>query len=469
MPEMILPGTYVEVRAEGLISAGRVSTGNIGIVGTATKGTVDNVYLISSLAEAKAIFGESDEWINGNNNELTLIRALDLIYKNGGRTIYVVRTAKDKVFAKASYELKQGTAALLALEAASPGTWGNDIKIAVSSLKSETSVPAKVKVFLSYGSVEESYETKDVADLAQQINARSTLVTAAPPTTPDQKKPPDEVATTAFTKGNDGAEATAEDYTRSLTLLENEDVNIVVLAGQGMTSTGKAMATLLEGHLKTTAQIKRERIGIIGSGFEPKDELDKIAAHTLNNDRLIFTAPGVVVTANGKESRLPGSYLAAALAGLISSLPVQASPTNKSLAIEGVTTTFNSSQLEKLTQSRVCAVEKRNGFSIVKGITTDNESWKQITTRRIVDYAIYGVRSGCDPYIGKLNNERVRGAMKATLDGFLTRMVENEALVSYQLEVSATRAQEVAGEAMVTMTLMPTFSIDFIKVTMYLS
>lgn len=36
MPEMILPGTYIEVRDEGLISAGRISTGNIGIVGTAS-------------------------------------------------------------------------------------------------------------------------------------------------------------------------------------------------------------------------------------------------------------------------------------------------------------------------------------------------------------------------------------------------------------------------------------------------
>jgi len=85
-----------------------------------------------------------------------------------------------------------------------------------------------------------------------------------------------------------------------------------------------------------------------------------------------------------------------------------------------------------------------------------------------VDYAMYGVRSACNPYIGKLNNDRVRGAMKATIDGFLTRMVQDEALTAYQLEVSATRAQEIAGECMVTMTLQPTFSIDFIMVTMYL-
>lgn len=59
--------------------------------------------------------------------------------------------------------------------------------------------------------------------------------------------------------------------------------------------------------------------------------------------------------------------------------------------------------------NRVLAVEKREGYRIVKGITTaTNFGLHQVTTRRIVDYAIYGVRSSCNPYIGKLNNDRVR-------------------------------------------------------------
>ena len=36
--EMVIPGTYIEVRAEGLISVGTIATGNIGIVGTAARG-----------------------------------------------------------------------------------------------------------------------------------------------------------------------------------------------------------------------------------------------------------------------------------------------------------------------------------------------------------------------------------------------------------------------------------------------
>jgi hypothetical protein len=47
-------------------------------------------------------------------------------------------------------------------------------------------------------------------------------------------------------------------------------------------------------------------------------------------------------------------------------------------------------------------------------------------------------------------------------------MVEDEALTGFDLEVSATRAQEIAGEVAVVMTLRPTFSIDFIRVIMNL-
>jgi hypothetical protein len=41
-------------------------------------------------------------------------------------------------------------------------------------------------------------------------------------------------------------------------------------------------------------------------------------------------------------------------------------------------------------------------------------------------------------------------------------------LVGYTLDVTATRAQEINGQAIVTMTLQPTFSIDFVKVIMNL-
>ena len=59
--------------------------------------------------------------------------------------------------------------------------------------------------------------------------------------------------------------------------------------------------------------------------------------------------------------------------------------------------------------------------------------------------------------------------MQGAIDGFLTTMVQDEALTEYTLEVTATRQDEIAGRAVVNVALKPTFSIDFIRVTLSLS
>jgi hypothetical protein len=47
-------------------------------------------------------------------------------------------------------------------------------------------------------------------------------------------------------------------------------------------------------------------------------------------------------------------------------------------------------------------------------------------------------------------------------------MVTDEMIVSYELDVTASRDDEIRGIARVTMTVRPTFSIDYIKVVMFL-
>lgn len=466
MPEMILPGTYIEVRDEGLISAGRISTGNIGIVGTASQGADLGVVLISSLSEAREKFGSAED-------DLTLVRALQFIYQNGGRTVYAVCTGACSEYtlepvatdaqaasAPAAEGEKKGSKKGLKLQAKQPGEKGNEITIGVTE---EDGKPRKVTIKQS-GTTDESYSVSSLADLAKEITSKSNLVRVVNLDANVKDKLPALLPKTKAAKFDGGVDP---DYTKSLEALEKDVVNIVLLAGQD-TSNSDMMAAL-QGHLTKTAGIKRERIGLMGLGFDAEKK-ETIPDDIPANDRLILVTPGVVIKKqDDKEDKLSSGYLAAAVAGLISSLPVHTSPTNKTLTVDGLTEIFNSGTLTKLVQKRLLAAEQRDGFRIVKGITTHDGAWQQITTRRIVDYAIYGVRSSCNPYIGKLNNVRVRGAMKATLDGFLSRMVEDEALVGYKLEVAATRDQEIAGEAMVTMTLQPTFSIDFVKVTMSLS
>jgi hypothetical protein len=156
---------------------------------------------------------------------------------------------------------------------------------------------------------------------------------------------------------------------------------------------------------------------------------------------------------------------------MLSAVDPEVSLTNKAPSVDGLEQRFSRPQLSQLVQSRVLVLEESRdrGIRVVKGITTaTNTAWHQITTRRIVDYAIFGVRSAGRPFIGRLNNERVRGALRTSINSFLADMVTDEMLVSYELDVTATRDQEIRGIVQVTMVLRPVFSIDFIKVTIFL-
>lgn len=336
------------------------------------------------------------------------------------------------------------------------------------------------KVTLRTEAVQEEFTVASGAHLVDVVAAGSDLVngslqTAAAVAVSNPEEVPavfaDAFTFEAFgsganTTGTDGA--TGGNYADGFAALDNEPAFIIVAAGQ---DNSAAIGADLTAHVNSASSDanKRERIGVIGSA--PGASLNDIIDHTLNSDRIVFVAPGVTVSdvVTGDPVTLSGGYAAACVAGMISGAPVNRSLTNKVLSVAGLETVFSQAELRQMVQNRVLALESRLGFRTVKGITTStNTAWHQITTRRIVDKAKIGVRSAANPYIGLLNNERVREAMRSTINSFLAEMVLDEELVSYELEVSATRDDEIRGIARVTIVLRPTFSIDFIKVTMFL-
>jgi hypothetical protein len=315
----------------------------------------------------------------------------------------------------------------------------------------------------------------DGNDLADDVNdavAGSAWVTAAVAGMSHPEEPPAHTAPAgAFAplKGGDNGAANADYRTGGLDPLLAVDVHIVVAAGQDE-GFGGALAAHCE--QASTDLVKRDRIAVVGSGIRnPSQLFDAVVGHPLDSERVVFVAPGIKAqdTAAAQTVVLPGAYAAAAVAGKLSALSPHVSLTNKPLLVDGLEAEFDAAQLTQLVKARVLGLERRQGFRVVKGITTSTGSaFAQITTRRIVDYAKYGVRSSATPYIGLLNNVRVRGAMHATLNTFLDGMVKDEMLTAYKLEVTATREDERQGIARVTLTLQPTFSIDYIRVTMFL-
>jgi hypothetical protein len=346
--EMVLPGTYIEVRAEGLIGVSGISTGNLGVVGTAGDGPSGEIVLLGSYREAVEQFGAYPPWDSAPTaDNPSLVRTLQQAFKGGASTVYAVRVASG------------GTGVAAGLE-----------------------------------------------------------------------------------------------------LLAAEPVHIVCVGGLDAGEIADEVAA----HVEATENDGRERIAVIGASSD-----DPSSISGLGNPRIVLVAPGIVADdAGGQSVALPAPYAAALVAGRLSTLAPHVSLTNKGVAAGGLTTRYTRAQQKALLDKQVLVLHQHLGFRVLKGVTTDTGPFRQISVRRIVDYAKAGVRIGANPYIGRLNNARVRAALQATLDGFLSGMVLDEMLQSYQLAVTATRSQEIAGQAIVTMVLRPTFSIDFVKVIMNL-
>lgn len=492
MPEMILPATYIEVRAESLIVPGPISIGNVGIVGTARRGRLGDqsdpttVYTPSNIGDARTIFGQSDAFDSPEGaRELTLIRALELAYANGAQRIFAARVATAGA-ASASYTLGATTGSVT-INALASGTGYNGAELVVGAgsagnaditfmgrevdhrdtldgiVETWRTVPLEVEAFTQV--INGNHPTYSYGTLSSTGGGSNLFTADVSGATGDVTA--DQTATPSG-DGANGEDTSATDYANGLAALRNQDVHIIVLAGQ---NAGDLSATLV-GHLEAASSDlnKRERIGVLGS--IPSRQRSDLVAPAQDEGRLIFVGPGIRVndTVSGREVTLPGAYAAAAVAGRISSLDPHASATNKTINAIGLETEFNGTELEQLLLNRVFALEARNGtIRIVRALTTStNTAWSQITTRRIVDFARFGVRAAANPFIGKLNNERVRQALKGSINSLLADMVDREMLVSYELDVSATREQQIRGIVQVTMVLRPTFSIDFIRVVMYL-
>ncbi len=449
--EMILPGTYIDVRAEGLIGVGGISTGNIGVVGTASRGPMQEVRVLSSYSEALDTFGPYDAWPSDSAKQadaLTLTRALEQIFRGGGSTVYAVRVgdfAADPPVR--SWAITDDASTLVTVEANSPGTWANDLVLS-----------------LALGRQKEVHDASTAVALAASITSDSRLVVAAAPAAGDVAKVPTQVTAGAVVASNGERAGGGTSVTDGLALLAPEAVNIVVVGGIGAKD---AKAGVLA-HLEATENDGKERMAVLGVS---EDDFTKLSPDDdVSNPRVILATPGIKVddAVARTEVTLPAAYAAALVAGRLSTLGVHVSLTNKDVAVKGLARNYSRGQQKALLGKRMLVLRNELGIRVLKGITTDTGAFKQISVRRIVDYAKAGVRIGGNSYIGRLNNVRVRGALKATLDGFLSQMVLDEMLTGYTLDVSATRAEEINGIALVTMTLQPTFSIDFVKVIMNL-
>lgn len=293
--EMIIPGTYIEVRSEGLIAVGSIATGNIGVVGTAARGPVGVATPLGSISEAIDVFGPPDSVISPAHTggpPLTLVRALQQVYAGGGSNVFAVRIAGGTP-ATATLTVPATSGDAFALTAREPGSWGNDIQLVV--VDNGAAVTPRFRASLTYRNQREVSEGNNVGQLRTAL-AASQLVTVGDGANPAAANANIPAFSGSLTGGDSVPNVNSTHVTDGLTLLEPEAVNIVLVAGLG----ASVAAAPLQAHVERTENDSHERIALVGASASD-------AATVLNDaggiadDRMVLVAPGIRVAEPGSD------------------------------------------------------------------------------------------------------------------------------------------------------------------------
>lgn len=257
-----------------------------------------------------------------------------------------------------------------------------------------------------------------------------------------------------------GVDASPAEYRDALTLLEDvADVDLVVASIQGLNGAGTA--TVYSDVIAHCERLSADAKGRIGFGQVPAT--GDVASHanlagSLVSDRFVLFAPNGVL---------------GAAVGRIGSLSYFDSPTFKTLSGLGeVEPALRVEQQNEYLRAHVVPVVdvRGRGNVILRGLTTDGD---QINVRRIADRAVRGVRQIGELFIGKLNTEPGREALRQRLTEFLLQMERENALVpstdgsspAFQLAVYSSQADFAQGIVRVDLAVRPVRAIDFIYAT----
>jgi hypothetical protein len=224
----------------------------------------------------------------------------------------------------------------------------------------------------------------------------------------------------------------------------------------------------LQAHAVTMADNGAPRIafGSISTGEEnaayKNSDLSLIREHSamVRNRRFVLVAP------SGAEG---------AVVGVVGRMDPQDSPTFKSVPLFGIApSAYRESQLNQLLGStmNLCVVQDRAGHGVVvlRGLDTTGD---QISVTRVADECIRETKAISENFIGELNTDQARGALKQQIVATFTRMTRAGALVpstdgtdpAFVVDVYSTQLDFAQGIVRVDIAVRPVRAIDYIYAT----
>ncbi|MDH3973549.1 MAG: phage tail sheath subtilisin-like domain-containing protein [Deltaproteobacteria bacterium] len=471
----IIPGVQVAVVKE-VVPPQLAPSGVLGLIGITEK-VPDETERASSWSRFVEVFGPGSAY--------SMPEAKQAL-QNGVFELVVIPVGKDKG-TKAAVQIyadKDKKKKAFKLVARAAGPWANDLKVKITSRKTaddknvfdlEMERPGSGEFEMHRNlsmspSIGKEANPRYVGTVLKDVTDKSGNVTtygaSAIVTIEDiqdkvqiqENLQPDDVVY----KLSGGADAGEKDYCDALKALVNEpDVDMVLASIQDAgVKAEKAIKINSEiiAHCQVMSEDSKGRIGFgqVKRDMKPKEMVEM--ASNLVSDRFVLLAPYGV---------------AGAVAGMIGGLNYYYSPTFKNVSGLGAYSSgLGLEDQRTLLKGNVVPVVKERGRGIIvlRGLTTDGD---QISVRRVADRAVRGVKMIGELFIGRLNTEDGRGALKQKLIEFLVQMEKENAIVpstdgldpAFKVDVYSSQADFAKGIVRVDMAVRPVRAIDFIYAT----
>jgi len=445
-----LEGLYIKERNPPATVKG-TSLNTVGICGVCVRGPVNEVIEISSEARFLEVFGGRDYGAGG-----TLIGKvwLALLNKPFG-ALRVVRIAAAAAV-KASFTLETAAAgggtAVLQVDAANVGIWGNDVAVKVQAATNGDANYFDLKV--RYLGNVKHYKNLTIASTADNTleilgDDDANLITL---TKLAAGRPVNHAAgvdgadsdgyvnlgetVAAFTSvaGTEGTVA-ATDYTGAgdgLELLTGySGVGIITVAEPDSAHYAAIKAKVLVEAAKVA-----DRVWVIGQDTVTGAASASISdVATYRSDRVIFCHNGAY-TVDPETATEVLTRPEAWMASILSQTDVDINPGEQDAKAftAGIRRLYNESLVREdyisLKEAGVCALEKDDGFAFVSGVTTSLTSGKeQITRRRCADYIQLSIAGMLKYSVKKKNLAARRNANKGAVSAWLRDLAKSERVV----------------------------------------
>lgn len=324
-----------------------------------------------------------------------------------------------------------------------------------------------ISVQVFQGGLQESFtglstDPDDAAYLPYVLLAQSRFIRVRPQPSEDDALPAATAGPQAFTGGSSPDVQAYRDAIDRLADDPRIDLVLAAVEPGRATAEVRQIHQALAAHAVAQADAGAPRIAFGSVTAAEADDLDQIRDHAaaVRSRRFVLVAP-------------PGA--AGAVAGVVGRLRPHFSATFKTVPLHGTPpAAYRESQLNRLLgpSTNLLVVQQRAGRGVVvlRAIDTTGD---QVSVTRVADQAIRETKAIAENFIGQLNTDEARVALRQQIVATFLRMERDNALVpstdgtdpAFLVDVYSTQQDFAQGIVRIDIAVRPVRAIDYVYAT----